>query len=161
MYKLLEFEMIHSSLRKLILFPLLTTLAGCSQTITTSTIILKPEYTTQEFVAWFEEIAFAQVREQGGTCKKIRFEKAYHSCQLNSGGTTDVGFGYLQKGDYGIFVGTTTAHLWPPSDASVLSGQHIPELHKHQEAWIVGAIPEEAMLKRVRTIVDYDYEEKF
>ncbi|MCK0142120.1 hypothetical protein [Aliiroseovarius sp. F20344] len=143
-------------------FLLCGALTACSQTITTSAVVIDEAFLTQNFKDWIHSKALVKVAQLGGSCKILNREREYYSCSVSADDEViDLGFGYRAKGDYAIMLSSTVAHLWPPSDESVAAGKHVPSLQMELEEWVVETIPNEAVVRRTRSIVDYDYEKSF
>lgn len=140
---------------------LFSTLSACSQTITTSAVVIDKTFVTQDFKDWVHSEALGKVAQLGGSCKIMNIEREYYSCSVSRDDAIDLGFGFTTKGDYAILLSSTVAHLWPPSDASVIAGKHVPSLQIELEEWIVDTIPDEAIVRRTRSIADYVYRESF
>ena len=118
-------------------------------------------FVTQDFKDWVHSEALDKVAQLGGSCKILNIEREYYSCSVSRDDAIDLGFGFTTNGDYTILLSSTVAHLWPPSDESVVAGKHVPSLQIELEEWIVETIPDEAIVRRTRSIVDYDYQKSF
>lgn len=146
--------MVSKTTRYVAAFLCLLLLGACSQSITSSYVIVADEYLSDETEEALVARVYQEAQRVGGECSLLSKKRRYHRCQIE-GGEVELAVGLNQKGKFGIWVSSTVVHEFPPSDDSVLSGKHVPNLHKELESWALNSVPMDAILSAKRTYVGY------
>lgn len=136
-------------------------LNACSQTILSSSVVIRAENATEAFVIWFEQIALQKAEELNAECSLVSRDRQYRMCIIDENQPVSLGFGFSNNGNYLIVVGSTVIHWIPPRTQDVVSGKHIPDRHKLLEDWLNKTLPVDIIENRKRTYTGYDYSESF
>lgn len=137
-------------------------LSACSQSISTSSIIIDGAYLTDQIRKELVREVYKKAEQFGGECRLTNTQRQFHSCSLAPGNPSlRLSIGYNPKGDYRIAVTSTFGHWLPQSDQKITSGKFIGHTQKELEKWMRSLIPNEAIIRAERTYLDHDFTQGF
>lgn len=116
-------------------------LAGCQQTVTSSTIAIGGDVLSAEERLIIVAHVSALVAEKNGRCELRNSERAYHSCRFGDGGRYGLNVGYGPSGHYLITLKSTVVHFFPQGRDTVLSDRFLTAEHKRLESWMLSLLP--------------------